>query len=39
VTTTAVSGTWRSMSGNRGRNYDPCANETSAYQGLYVRVS
>jgi hypothetical protein len=39
ATTTAVSGTWRCLSGARGRNYDPCGPTTTAYQGLFVRVS
>jgi hypothetical protein len=37
--TTAVSGTWRCMSGTNGGGYSPDDNETVGGQGLWVRVS
>lgn len=37
--TTAVTGTWRSLSGVGARNYDSCGNATDAYAGLFVRTA
>ena len=37
--TTAVSGTWRSMSGSNGGGYNPCDNETAPGQGLWIRTA
>jgi len=39
VTTTAASGTWRTLSGAVGRSYDPCPNQTQVYWGLWIRIS
>lgn len=39
VNTTAVSGTWRCVSGVKPADYDPCAGWTTARQGMFVRVS
>jgi hypothetical protein len=37
--TTAVSGTWRSMSGTNGGGYDGGDNITAASQGLWIRTA
>lgn len=37
--TTAVTGTWSSLSGCGARNYDSCDNTTSGYAGLFVRTA
>jgi hypothetical protein len=37
--TTAVSGTWRSMSSSQGGSYDACQNETNNACGMWIRTA
>ena len=39
VTTTAASGTWRTMGGTLPGGYNACDNNSSGYPGLWVRIS
>ena len=39
INTTAVSGTWRCVSGCRAGNYDSCNNESNAFWGMWIRIS
>lgn len=39
VNTTAVSGTWRAVSGARQGSYDSCNNQSFGYWSMWVRIS